>query len=136
MLAVGNLSWESGYDYLLTAFSKTHSIDNLILTIVGTGSLYSAIKYTVEDLKIDKNVCFVNKTPNLEELSDLINKSDIYVNFCVKYEPAMADEMAFKLNKSIVCTNVNSFLAKQKSKNINVIPTRSIRTLSKYINVK
>ncbi|MFZ5366132.1 MAG: glycosyltransferase [Patescibacteria group bacterium] len=134
-ITFNELSWESGYDYLLMAFSKAVSTTphKLTMTIIGIGPLYGAVKYTLEDLQLGKYIYVVNDTPEPKEINDLINKTNVYVNFCVKYKPNPADNLALSNNKPIICSDINEFIKNKNNRLITVIPNRNIEMLSENL---
>lgn len=136
-LILNELTWESGFDYLLAAFSKV--VNNvphkLTLTIVGGGPFYGIIKYTIKDLNISKNVILINKIPDNGEMFDLIENCDIYFNFCVKYKTNPGDKIALVSNKSIICSDVNILLAKKKYTNVQIVTNRNIDKFCKKLSI-
>lgn len=138
IITVNPLTWESGYDYLLQAFSKAvmNKPHNLFLTIVGDGPLYAAIEYTIEDLKIDKNVNIIRETSDSNKICKLIDAADVYINVSVKYESNSADLQAILSGKRIIFSDINKFFINTtNSINSNKINSRDVRHLSKLISV-
>lgn len=79
ILFVGNLEKVKGLEYLLRAFKEicnSNVIDNTILVLIGTGSLYNLINKMIDDYGIQDCVMLKNHIPH-EGIPLWINASDV-----------------------------------------------------------
>lgn len=80
ILLIQDLTWEYGYDYLLTALNEvTKCTSDFTVKLLGAGPLYAAIRYSIDDLALADNLELITSyCPS--EIKEMGGCSHIYIN--------------------------------------------------------
>ena len=138
-IVLGNIALlepRKGQKYLIEALGiirdKFHNFKNIKLIIEGTGNQKKYLEKLVADLKLEKNIIFLENEKNI---FDVINIFDVFILPSIEYEdfPNVILE-AMSLGKPIIGTNVAG-IPEQIENGVNgfVVEPKNIKSLSEAI---
>ncbi len=104
IVAVGNLRWQKGYEYLLDAFASLDA-PGYSLAVLGDGPLRDAMEKRIEKLGMEDRI-FLPGRKSHEEIAYLLNRSEIFVMSSVSegFPKALVEAIASGL--PVVTTDV------------------------------
>jgi len=138
-IILGNIALlepRKGQKYLIEALAdirdKFDNFKNVILIIEGTGNQKKYLEKLMADLKLEKNVLFLENEKNI---FDIINIFDVFILPSIEYEdfPNVTLE-AMSLGKPIIGTNIAG-IPEQIKNGINgfVVEPKNVKSLSEAI---
>ncbi|OFW64208.1 MAG: hypothetical protein A2Z35_01845 [Actinobacteria bacterium RBG_19FT_COMBO_36_27] len=130
------LETRKGQKYLIEALAvirdKFDNFKNIILIIEGTGNQKKHLEKLVTDLKLKKNVLFLENEKNI---FDIINIFDVFILPSIEYEdfPNVILE-AMSLGKPIIGTNIAG-IPEQIENGVNgfIVELKNVKSLSEAI---
>lgn len=82
LLAIGRLTWQKGYDYLLEAMQSVLSKNQCKLLIIGDGEEFERLSKKIDELQIAESVRIIRRV-NRDEIIDYMHASDIFIQASV-----------------------------------------------------
>lgn len=124
-IVVGKLDSWRGFDLLIEAFAKALGTNkNIYLQILGKGLDKNRLENLISNLGVSNYIKMLGKV-SMEEYNELMRKSDVVVNPCLKEGAVTTAFDAMAMGKPLICIDTTGYTRYFSSDYAAIIPIQS-----------